>query len=42
MKVRASQDKMIKDPFKLDEEGGVSLQEQTNKHDFNPLETNKQ
>ena len=34
---------MIKDPFKVDEEGVVSLQEQTsNKHDFNPLETNKQ
>ena len=42
MKVRASQDKMLKEPFKPDEVGDVSLQEQTNKHDFNPLETNKQ
>ena len=41
MKVRASQDKMIKEPFKVDEEGEVNLQEQTKQHDFNPLETNK-
>ena len=41
VKVRASQDLLVKQSFKLDGEGAVDLQEETKHHGFNPLETNQ-